>query len=163
MQTVATKRAKKSCRIRRCGRISGILSDDKLVVLYIDRDRLAGKDAAGQDLLRNERFDRVLDIPAQGPRAELRVIGRVDDELLGAIRELAAQLLIRESLIERIDLQVDDARDICLRERLIEDDLVEPVEKLRAEGVVEQGVDLIFGCLRDFAVRPIYAKIPPST
>ena len=105
MQPVATKRAKKSCRIRRCGRISGILSDDKLVVLYIDRDRLAGKDAAGQNLLRNERFDCVLDIPAQGPRAELRVVRRVDDELLGAIRELAAQLLIRESLIERIDLK----------------------------------------------------------
>ena len=79
----------------------------------------------------------MLDIPAQRPRAELRVVRRVDDELLGRICQLAAQLLVGKTAVERVDLQIDDARDIVLRERLIEDDLVEPVEKLRAERVVE--------------------------
>ena len=113
------------------------LSDDKLAIFHVDRDRFAGENAASQDLFRDERFDRVLDIPAQRPRAELRVVRRVDDELLGRICQLAAQLLVGKTAVERVDLQIDDARDIVLRERLIEDDLVEPVEKLRAERVVE--------------------------
>ena len=94
----------------------------------------------------------MLDIPAQRTRAELRVIRGVDDQLLCSLRQLAVQLFVRKTLVERVNLQIDDARDVLFGERLIEDDLVEPVQKLGAEGVMEQAVNLVFCRLRDLAV-----------
>ena len=94
----------------------------------------------------------MLDIPAQRTRAELRVIRGVDDQLLCSLRQLAVQLFVRKTLVERVNLQIDDARDVLFGERLIEDDLVEPVQKLGAEGVMEQAVNLVLCRLRDLAV-----------
>ena len=97
-----------------------------------------------QDALGEQRFDRVLQIPAQGSCAELRVVGRVDDEGLGGGRQLARELLVGKALVERGDLQVDDAGDVLLRERLIEHDLVEPVEEFGAEAAAQERLHFVF-------------------
>ena len=54
----------------------------------------------------------MLHIPAQRTRAELRIVGRVDDELFCSLRQLTTQLLVGQTAVERRDLQVDD---ICPR------------------------------------------------
>ena len=48
--------------------------------------------------------------------------------------------------------QVDDAGDILLCQRLVEDDLIQPVEKLWPEGLTQQLIDLVFGLLADLAI-----------
>ena len=95
-------------------RVRGLL-DDELAVPDGDGERRTGLDAALHDLLGQQRLDGVLHVAAQRTRAELRVIGRVDDELLGLRRQLAAQLLVGKTLVERGDLKVDDAGDVLLR------------------------------------------------
>ena len=81
-------------------------ADDQLAVLHVADQCLAGKHVAAQDALGEQRFDRVLQIPAQGSCAELRVVGRVDDEGLGGGRQLARELLVGKALVERGDLPV---------------------------------------------------------
>ena len=95
----------------------------------------------------------MLQIPAQGSCAELRVVGRVDDEGLGGGRQLARELLVGKALVERGDLQVDDAGDVLLRERLVEHDLVEPVEEFGAEAAAQECLHFVFRFLRDLARR----------
>ena len=85
--------------------------------MHVDGDGLAGQNAAFENFLCNQRFDRVLDIPAQRTRTELRVIGGVDDQLLCSLRQLAVQLFVRKTLVERVNLQIDDARDVLFGER----------------------------------------------
>ena len=84
----------------------------------------------------------MLQIAAERTRTVLRIIGCVDDELLGLRRQLAAQLLVSQTCIERIHLQIDDLDDIFLRQRLIEDDLVQTVQELGAERTLQQLLDL---------------------
>ena len=99
-----------------CGVAALLCRDDQLAVLHVADQCLAGKHVAAQDALGEQRFDRVLQIPAQGSCAELRVVGRVDDEGLGGGRQLTRELLVGKALVERGDLQVDDAGDVLLRE-----------------------------------------------
>ena len=66
-------------------------------------------------------------------------------KLLGLRRQLAAQLLVSQTCIERIHLQIDDLDDIFLRQRLIEDDLVQTVQELGAELALEQLVNGVSG------------------
>ena len=94
----------------------------------------------------------MLQIAAERTRTVLRVISSVDDELLGLRRQLAAQLLVSQTCIERIHLQIDDLDDIFLRQRLIEDDLVQTVQELGAERTLQQLLDLRTGLLGDLAI-----------
>ena len=84
------------------------LSDDELSVFDAAGQRLAGDDVAAQNALGEERLDRVLYVAAQRTRAELRIVGRVDDELFCSLRQLTTQLLVGQTAVERRDLQVDD-------------------------------------------------------
>ena len=104
-------------------------ADEEFAVLDAAGERLAGDDVATQNALCQQRLHRVLHVTAQRTRAKLRIVGRVDDELLGLGRQLAVELLVLEPFVQGGDLQVDDAGDVLLRQRLVEDDLVEPVQE----------------------------------
>ena len=84
------------------------LSDDELSVFNAAGQRLAGDDVAAQNALCKQSLDRVLYVAAQRTRAELRIVGRVDDELFCSLRQLTTQLLVGQTAVERRDLQVDD-------------------------------------------------------
>lgn len=129
-----------------------ICVDDQFAVLHVADQRLAGQHVAVQDALGKKCFDRVLQIPAQRSCAELRVIGCVNDERLCRRSQLAFKLLVGKALVERRDLQVDNAGDILLRQRLIEHNLVQPVEELRAEIAAQKRLHLVFRILRDLAL-----------
>ena len=104
------------------------LADEEFAVFHAAGERLAGDDVAAQNALCQQRLHRVLHVAAQRTRAELRIVGRVDDELLGFGRQLTVELLVLEPFVQSGNLQVDDAGDVLLRERLVEDDLVEAVQ-----------------------------------
>ena len=61
------------------------------------------------------------------PRAVDRVVGVVDDVLFGRVGHLEGDLLCLQPLSEVLHLQVDDAADVLLAQRLIEDNLVQTV------------------------------------
>ena len=84
------------------------LADEEFTVLDAAGERLAGDDVAAQNALCQQRLHRVLHVAAQRTRAELRIVGRVDDELFCSLRQLTTQLLVGQTAVERRDLQVDD-------------------------------------------------------
>ena len=62
------------------------------------------------------------------------------------------ELLVLEPFVQRGDLQVDYAGDVLLRERLVEDDLVEPVQQFGAERPAQLRADFVLGRFADLAV-----------
>ena len=89
---------------------------------------------------------------AQGTGAEGRVVGAVDDVLLGRRGEGHLELLILQAAVELGHQQIDDVGDVVLGEGLVEHNLVQPVEELGPEGVVQQIVDGIFRLGGDVAL-----------
>ena len=55
------------------------------------------------------------------------VIRLVDDELFGAVCQLQRNLFCLQPLLQILHQQVDDAADVLLAQRLIEDNLVQTV------------------------------------
>ena len=80
----------------------------------------------------------MLEEPLEGARPVDGVVALVDDILLRLGREGQGELLIGEALLQVGHEQVDDLRDLGFLQRLIEDDLVEPVQKFRAETLFQQ-------------------------
>lgn len=113
-------------RISRSGHLLFALHSAKhqLAVFRIDGNCRTGLDAALQNLLCKQRFHCMLHIPAQRTRAELRIVGRVDDELFCSLRQLTTQLLVGQTAVERRDLQVDDTGDVLFRQRPIKNIIV---------------------------------------
>ena len=95
----------------------------------------------------------MLHIAAQRTGAELRIVGGIDDILLCGGRQLAAQLLVSQTLVQRGDLEIDDAGDVLLGQRLVEHDLVQTVEEFRTEGVVQERFHGVLRTLGDLTVR----------
>ena len=94
----------------------------------------------------------MLQVAAQGSCTVLGVVGGVDDEVPGLLRQLTLKLLLRQTPVEGSKLQVDDADDVVLGQRLVEDNLVETVEEFRAEGALEKLLHLLPGLRADTAV-----------
>ena len=106
----------------------------------------------GDDLPADEGLHTVLHEAAQGTGAEGRVVGAVDDVLLGRRGEGHLELLILQAAVELGHQQIDDVGDVVLGEGLVEHNLVQPVEELGPEGVVQQIVDGIFRLGGDVAL-----------
>ena len=66
----------------------------------------------------------------------MRVIPRVGNILLRRIRELHIQPTLLQALAQVGKEQVGDLEDLLPRERLVIDDLVQPVQELRAEALL---------------------------
>ena len=89
---------------------------------------------------------------AQGTCAVDGVVGAVDDKLLGLFGQLHGELLVGQTAVEAGEQQVDDVGDVVLGQGLVEDDLVQTVEELGAEGALEQLIHLLPGLLGDLSV-----------
>ena len=94
----------------------------------------------------------MLHIAAQGTGAVLRVIGRVHNGGLGRRRQLTADLLVSQTVVELGDLQVDDLGHILLGQGLVEHDLVQTVEEFRPEGAAQQCANLLLCAFLNGAV-----------
>ena len=111
----------------RSRRIRSLLLHHQHIIFHIHRDSTAGEDFSGQQLLGEHGLHRMLHIAPQRPGAVLGIIGFLHDEGLGLVCQIAADLLLGQPGVELFDLQVYDLRDILLGQRLIENDLVQPV------------------------------------
>src|ERR1700704_6533019 len=66
------------------------------VGLGVDHDGLAGPELLPEDLLRHRVLDQALDGTAQGPSTERGVVALLREEILGAVRQLDADVLALE-------------------------------------------------------------------
>src|SRR4028119_63834 len=95
----------------------------------VSRVELAADDAAGERVL-----DVAPDGPGQRPRAELRVVALLGYKLLGRLGDLDRDPLALQVLVHALEHDADDLEHVLATERLEDDDLVDPVYKLGAEG-----------------------------
>ena len=72
--------------------------------------------------------------------------------LLGCICQAAGDLLLGKTLVQLVDLQVDDLGDVVLGQGLVEDNLVQTVQELGAEALAQQHHDPLLGSGVNFAV-----------
>ena len=132
------------------------LFDYKLSVTDVDRESIPGRRIVADDLFRGERFDVRLQISLQGSCAERRIVAVIDNELLCVVRKRQLQLLFLEPLRNAREEQIYDLIHILTRKRLVEYDLVEPVEEFRAEAAAEQRVYAVPRLIR-------YLPVPVNT
>ena len=114
------------------------LSDNRGRPVEIDAQRVLRFDISTDNLLCKERFDMRLNKPFERSCAVNRVICGVNDMILCCVGDLNLQLLILESLIQIGDQEIYDTVNVFLRERLVEYDLVETVEKFGTEAALQQ-------------------------
>jgi hypothetical protein len=77
--------------------------------------------------------------PLQGSGTVGRVVSFGDQEILRTVRELDANLAVLEALHQAAQLDVDNLPHLSARQRVEDDDVVDPVQELRTE-VGPQGV-----------------------
>ena len=109
-----------------------VLFQNKFAIPVVHGNGGAGGDAAFQKLFAQHGFHGVLHIAAQGTGTEFRIVPFVYNVLLGGIRQAAGDLLRFQTLVQLGNLQVDDLGDVVLGQGLIEDNLVQTVQELRA-------------------------------
>ena len=95
----------------------------------------------------------MLEIPAQGPGSVHGVVGGVQDQRFGGIGQLYLETLILQAAVQITQQQVDNAADVFPGQRLVEHDLVQPVEEFGPEGALQKLVHLGAGLGVDFPVR----------
>ena len=98
-----------------------------------DPDGLALLEIAAQDALCEGVFDVALDRATQRPRAVVLVEALRDEEVDGGLVELERDALLLEAHFHFRELEVHDALQVCVGERVEDHQLVEAVEELRAE------------------------------
>ncbi len=103
----------------------------------VDKDRRALGQLATEDEVRKRVLDQALDRAEQRPGAHRRVVALLDEELLRLLRELDRCAVHRHLIAQPLHLDVDDAEDLVLLELVEDDDLVDPVQELRAEHLLQ--------------------------
>ena len=113
--------------------------------VVINGQRRAGCDLVGDDLPADQRLHTVLHEAAQRPGAVDRIVGAVDDILLGRVGQLDRELLVGDAAVEICHQEIDDAGDVLLCQRLVENDLIQAVQELRPERTLQQLAELTAG------------------
>src|SRR5713101_3952082 len=118
------------------------LPEDEAVPVYVHLDPGAVGELAAHDGLRERILDFFLDGPPQLPRPEGGVKALLHEEIQGALRGLELDALVRDLGIDAGQHEADDGRDVFPRQRVEHDDVVDPIDELRAEGALELVEDL---------------------
>src|SRR3954463_12229633 len=136
---VATAHADRRGRLR----LSGGKEDVAVVALLRDLDH--HRPARHELALEHEVGQRVLDVALDGPAQRTGAHGRVpallDEEVLGALRELELQVALRERRADAPQEEVDDPLDLVLGELVEDDDVVDAVEELGPEDLLKLAHD----------------------
>src|SRR5690606_40259751 len=96
-------------------------------------DRVARPELCAQDPLGQRILDLLLDRPLQRPRTIDRVVARLRQPIERRVLELEANIPVRETAAQVLELDVDDPPDVLRLERVEHDDVVDPVDELRTE------------------------------
>src|SRR5450759_5672387 len=133
--SVALVRCLFACKRRLFRRSEGELS----LRIAIDHDVISLVELALEDGERERVLQQALNCPLQRTRSECRIVtfGRQDFARRG--RQLERELSVSEQLLELSQLQIDDVLNLSLAKRAENDDVVDAIEKLRAE-MLSEGV-----------------------
>src|SRR5690606_27070782 len=110
---------------------------------HVHLDLVAARELAHQDLLRERILEVTLDRPAERTSTEALVVAVVDEVLDRRIRQLELQLLLLEPALDLREEDMNDLADLLLRQRMEDDDVVQPVQELRVERPLDLGPDLL--------------------
>src|SRR5438105_5747963 len=116
-----------------------LLAVGRQVDFYLVALRKLGK----QNLLGERILDELLDRSLERTRSELLVVAVFHKERRRRFSELESELLVAQSLLNILEQNLDDRRDVFLRQRMEDDDIVEPVEELRIERVLHLFLHLL--------------------
>src|SRR5215472_15257223 len=86
-----------------------------------------------EDAHRERVLDHALDHALEGPRAVVRVVARLGEQVLGLRRELELDASLAEQPLHALELDLDDALDLRAAELVVDDDLVDAVQELGLE------------------------------
>src|SRR5207302_2808159 len=117
---------------RGCGPRLDLLEAD-LSVLGVDADRVAVGEVPLEQAQRERVLDQTLDRALERPRAVRRIPAGISQRLLSSTAQFELDPSLGEPLAQPAELQLDDLRDLLLRQRLELDHLVDAVEELRPE------------------------------
>ena len=93
---------------------------------------------ARDDLLRQRRFDLLLDGALERPRAVHRVVAAVRQIVARGVGEVEGEVAVGQPLLEPAELDVDDLPDVVALERVEDDDVVDAVQELGAEVLAQR-------------------------
>src|SRR6476660_6807409 len=100
-------------------------------------DGIALVEFALEQLERDRVLELALNDPLERPRAVHRIVALCGQQLLGLGSDLQAKSTGREQVLEVPELDVHDVDQVLPAERPEHDDVVHPIEELRAEEVAE--------------------------
>src|SRR5262249_35228718 len=105
----------------------------QLVADGVDGDGISLADLALENLQRKTVADVPLDHPLERASAEHRVVAFTSQERLATLRDIEGDAARCDPVPEMAELNVDDLRQVGLREGPEPDDLVDPVHELGLE------------------------------
>ena len=114
-----------------------LLFADELAVFNINGYGRIRVKVAGENLSRDEGLKAALQISAKRSCTVNGIESAVDDELLGGIGNLEPEALVRKTLLEGVEHDIDDALEVVFCQRTEEYRFVKTVEKLGAEAAVQ--------------------------
>ncbi|GIX64344.1 63 kDa protein [Babesia caballi] len=88
-----------------------------------------------EDPTRNPRLDLALNRALYRPRAVRRVVAQLRNVQQRLVVDGELDVLLRKPVSQLAELNADDALELVLGERVKDDELVQPVEELRREGL----------------------------
>ena len=89
-------------------------------------------------------LEQPLNRPLERTCSERRVVPFGGQHFAGGRRQLEGELSVAHQLLESAKLEIDDVFDLRLAKRSENDDVVDPIEKLRAKVLSQRAGDLGF-------------------
>src|SRR5437773_10024820 len=102
-------------------------------MLRVDENRVAGGEVTLEQPQGERVFEQPLDRALERPRAEGRIPARFGERLLGSVGQLERELAFGQPFAQARELQLDDLGELFAAQGAELDDLVDPVQELRAE------------------------------
>ena len=110
-----------------------LLFADELAVFNINGYGRIRVKVAGENLSRDKGLEAALQVSAKRSCTVNGIESAVDDELLSGVGNFESEALVRKTLLEGVEHDVDDALEVVFSQRAEEYRLVKTVEKLGAE------------------------------
>src|SRR5882724_2694413 len=125
----------------RCGsglfRVCALEAHPVFLTVAIDDDVVAGEDFPLQDFHRQRVLDQALNGATQRTRTVGRIIAFTKDQFLRRGSEHQSDFALFEQLVHALEEQINDAHQLIFTQRVEDDDFVDAVDELGAEGLTQ--------------------------
>src|SRR5688572_7541322 len=129
----------------RCKRgLAGLGECELTLGVDADDDVISLREPSLEHSHRQRILEQALDRPLQRTCTERRIVALRRQYFPGSGCQLQTQLPVGEQLLQASQLEIDDVLDLSLAQRPEDDDVVDTVEKLRAEVLPQRSHHLRF-------------------